>query len=133
MLYSVGYDQICGVEIHIVSCNLIKCILTDLYLRGFTFYNDKWRACLVKNQNIGSFNQIIDLALLFKCDQRKGVFLIFMQVGNKILSHPFFLRKQQVFFSNLIKNIKLIFSIFDAKGILWKVEICHPTKIRNFL
>ena len=39
------------------------------------------------------------------------------------MPYPFFLSKHQVFFSDLIKNIKLIFFIFDTKlqiNDLWK-------------
>lgn len=46
-----------------------------------------------------------------------------------MLPYPFFGREDDKFFPCLIKDCHFIFTIFEAKGIGWKIETLHGVKI----
>ena len=57
VLYPVGYDQELGIQLHIVSGNLIKCMLVYPDHRSFALDNDIGRSIFIKDQDVSSFFQ----------------------------------------------------------------------------
>jgi len=49
-----------------------------------------------------------------------------------MLAHPFFGLEYDKFFTNLIKDLRFIFAIFEPKVVGWKIQLLHHTNLLNF-
>lgn len=86
----------------------------------------------VEYDNVISLSKPINYDLLFDINMAKGIIFFFCKVFDYMLSYPFFGVQDYELFPYVIKNERLILTIFDPEGVTGKIERLHLTNLMNF-
>lgn len=93
MEHSVGKYQIIDIQSHVIANDLIKYLLINHHIRGFTLNDQQRFSKVIVNNDISSFFSFIKFKPSLNSHQRSRILLFANEEFDKVLAHPFFRSK----------------------------------------